>query len=63
MLEDLNEQLVGAEDALRNVQFDSFILTETFAAEDEANAQEDLNRQQAWLDQATTDAQDAWDAL
>jgi hypothetical protein len=66
MLDSLNEQLVVVQEEISNLEFDQFVLKNRFAAEDEAAAQADLDRQRGWLEDAeavVTELEGARDAL
>lgn len=55
MLEDLNNQLMDIQYQISDLEYNEFALKNRFAAEDEAAAQEDINRKQQWLEEVKTD--------
>lgn len=52
MLYDMNNQLIDIQATLSNLRYEEFALRNKFAADDEYNASMDLERQQAWFDDA-----------
>jgi chromosome segregation ATPase len=55
MLYDLNNQLVDIQYQISDLEYNEFALKNRFAAEDESAAQEDLDRQRAWFEEAGAD--------
>lgn len=55
MLYNLNNQLVDIQHEIGNYEYTLFQANNQFAAEDEARAQEDAERQRAWLEEARSD--------
>jgi predicted nuclease with TOPRIM domain len=58
MLEDLNSQLVDVQAQLSSLEFEQFILEDTFVNEDESNAMADIERQRGWYEDAVAEAED-----